>query len=168
MYTSLSATRVTIIVPQEATPLRGNVWDFIPSGNSRTQDFHLPTELGTTCNLIFVLDCSTGKSPSKFSAETTELLKNPACVWCYFVIKENNNGPDIFTRSTTRTKNWVMRQAAGQAIRITTTRSRYILSITNSFLWITVSSFLKIYYLLVTWWWPGDRGRNMLSPCHLK
>jgi len=24
-----------------------------------------------------------------------------------------------------------------------------------------VSSFLKFYYLLVTWWWPGDRGRNM-------
>jgi len=20
----------------------------------------------------------------------------------------------------------------------------------------------------VTWWWPGGRGRNMLSPCHLK
>jgi hypothetical protein len=35
-------------------------------------------------------------------------------------------------------------------------------------LWITVSSFLKFCYLLVTWWWPGDRGRNMLSPCHLK
>jgi len=31
-----------------------------------------------------------------------------------------------------------------------------------------VSSFLKFYYLLVTWWWPGGRGRNMLSPCHLK
>jgi len=25
-----------------------------------------------------------------------------------------------------------------------------------------------LYYLLVTWWWPGDRGRSMLSPCHLK
>jgi hypothetical protein len=31
----------------------------------------------------------------------------------------------------------------------------------DSFLWITVSSFLKFCYLLVTWWWPGDRGRNM-------
>ena len=35
-------------------------------------------------------------------------------------------------------------------------------------LWITVFTFLKFYYLLVIWWWPGDRGRNMLSPCHLK
>ena len=166
MYTSLSATRVTIIVPQEATPLRGNVWDFIPSGNSRTQDFHLPTELGTTCNLIFVLDCSTGKSFKIFCRN--DCTKKPCVRLVLLRNKENNNGPDIFTRSTTRTKNWVMRQAAGQAIRITTTRSRYILSITNSFLWITVSSFLKIYYLLVTWWWPGDRGRNMLSPCHLK
>ena len=47
-------------------------------------------------------------------------------------------------------------------------RSRCILSLWHSFLWITVSSFLKIYYLFVTWWWPGDRGWNMLSPCHLK
>jgi len=31
-----------------------------------------------------------------------------------------------------------------------------------------VSSFLKFYYLLVTWWWPGCRDRNMLSPCHFK
>jgi len=31
-----------------------------------------------------------------------------------------------------------------------------------------VSSFLKFCYLLVTWWWPGGRGRNTLSPCHLK
>jgi len=30
-----------------------------------------------------------------------------------------------------------------------------------------VSSF-KFCYLLVTWRWPGGRGRNMLSPCHLK
>jgi len=30
------------------------------------------------------------------------------------------------------------------------------------------SSFLEFYYLLVTWWWPGDRGRNMLSPYRLK
>ena len=46
--------------------------------------------------------------------------------------------------------------------------SRCILSLWDSFLWIAVSSFLKIYYLLVTWWWPCGRGRNMLSPCHLK
>jgi len=51
--------------------------------------------------------------------------------------------------------------------RITTMRSRCILSLWDSFLWITVSSFLKFYCLLVTWWWPGDRDWNM-SPCHLK
>jgi hypothetical protein len=43
------------------------------------------------------------------------------------------------------------------------TRPRCILSLWDSFLWITVSSFHKFFYLLVTWWWPGDRGRNMLS-----
>jgi len=26
----------------------------------------------------------------------------------------------------------------------------------------------QIVRLLVTWWWPGDRGRNMLPPFHLK
>jgi len=31
-----------------------------------------------------------------------------------------------------------------------------------------MSSVLKFCYLFVTWWWPGDRDRNMLSSCHLK
>jgi hypothetical protein len=41
-------------------------------------------------------------------------------------------------------------------------------SLWESFLWITVSNFLKFCYLLVTWYGPGDKGRNMLSPCQLK
>jgi hypothetical protein len=45
-----------------------------------------------------------------------------------------------------------------------TTRSRCILSLFDTFLWITVSSFLRFCYLLLTWWRPGDRGWNMLSP----
>ena len=67
------------------------------------------------------------------------------CVWCKQI----------------RSKNSIL------SYRITT-RSRCILSLWDSLLWITVSSFLRFYYLLVTWWWPGDRGRNMLSPCNLK
>jgi len=31
-----------------------------------------------------------------------------------------------------------------------------------------MSSFLKSSYLHVTWWWPGDKGRKMLSHCHFK
>jgi len=48
-----------------------------------------------------------------------------------------------------------------------TMRSRCILSLYDSSLWITVCSF-PIFYSIVTWWWPNDRGWNMLSPYHLK